>query len=154
MKQMFVICFILLGINDTILTGRIVRVADGDTVTLLTDQREQIRVRLDGIDAPERGQDYGYKATLFVREMCYNKPVIVHKKGVDRYGRVLGGVLYVDGMNVNEALVRNGLAWHYKHYSKDQTLDSLERQARKERLNIWSMEKPIAPWEYRRMKKR
>ncbi|MDL2303090.1 thermonuclease family protein [Dysgonomonas sp. OttesenSCG-928-D17] len=136
-----------------VLSSRVVRVADGDTVTLLTDQREQIRVRLDGIDAPERGQDYGQKATLFVREMCYNKPVIVHKKGVGRYGRVLG-VLYVNGVNVNEALVCQGLAWHYKHYSNDPTLDSLERQARKEKLNIWRMKNPIAPWEYRRMKKK
>jgi len=139
--------------SEQVFTGRVVRVADGDTVTLLTDQREQIRVRLDGIDAPERGQDYGMKATLFVRDLCHNKTVTVHKKGVDRYGRVLG-VLYVDGVNVNEALVRQGLAWHYKHYSKDPTLDSLERQARKEKLNIWSMRNPVAPWEFRKMKKR
>ncbi|MDH6307545.1 micrococcal nuclease [Dysgonomonas sp. PFB1-18] len=144
---------VCLFVSDKVIKGHVVRVSDGDTVTLLTDQREQIRVRLDGIDAPERGQDYGQKATLFVREICYNKPVIVHKKGVDRYGRVLG-VLYVDGVNINEALVRHGLAWHYKHYSKDPRLDSLERLARKEKLNIWNMEKPIAPWEFRMMKKK
>jgi len=131
----------------------VVRVVDGDTVNILTDQREQIRVRLDGIDAPERGQDYGTKATLFVHDLCLNKRVTVNKKGVDRYGRTLG-VLYVDGVNVNEALVRQGLAWHYKHYNNDLRLDSLERVARKEKLNIWSMADPVAPWNYRRMNKK
>ncbi|MFV0418714.1 MAG: thermonuclease family protein [Dysgonomonas sp.] len=153
MKQIFIVWLLLLGSYDTVLTGRVVRVADGDTVTILTDQREQIRVRLDGIDAPERGQDFGAKATLFVRDLCLNKTVTIHKKGTDRYGRVLG-VLYIDGVNINEVLVRNGLAWHYKHYSNDPILDSLEQLARKKKLNIWSIDSPIAPWEYRRNKQK
>lgn len=149
----FTLLFLGLLVSDNlVLIGKVVRVADGDTVTILTDQREQIRVRLDGIDAPERGQDFGTKATLFVRDLCLNKTVTIHKKETDRYGRVLG-VLYVGDVNVNEALIRQGLAWHYKHYSNDPILDSLERLARREKLNIWSMDSPIAPWIYRKSKK-
>jgi len=124
-------------------------VTDGDTLVLLTKDKQQIKIRLAGVDCPEKTQDYGNKATLFVRELCYNKEVKVIQTGTDRYGRTLG-ILYVDSINVNEVLVRNGLAWHYKRYSDSHRLDSLEQIARKEKLNIWSLSNPVPPWEYRK----
>jgi len=135
------------------IVGRVVKVTDGDTVTLLTKDNQQIRVRLEGIDAPERGQNFGNIATLCVRRLCEGKTVTVIKTGTDRYKRVLG-ILYVDNLNVNEYLVCQGLAWHYKQFNKSHRLDSLEKLARKERLNIWSLPNPIPPWEYRKMKKK
>lgn len=138
---------------DTFISGRIARVSDGDTIVLLTEDKEQVKIRFASIDCPEKTQDFGNKATLFVRELCYNKKVKVIKTGTDRYGRTLG-MLYVDSINVNEALVRNGLAWHYKRYSDSHRLDSLEQLARKKKLNIWSLPKPISPWEYRKMNRK
>lgn len=125
---------------------------DGDTVTLLTQDNQQIKIRLEGIDAPERKQDYGTKATLYVRRLCEGKAVTVIKTGTDRYKRTLG-ILYVDNLNVNEYLVRQGLAWHYKQFNTSHRLDSLEKLARKEKLNIWSLPNPVPPWEYRKNKK-
>jgi len=133
------------------IVGRVVKVTDGDTVTLLTKENQQIKIRLEGIDAPEKGQDFGNKATLYVRRLCEGKTVTVIKTGTDRYKRVLG-ILYVENLNVNEYLVCQGLAWHYKQFNKSHRLDSIEKLARKEKLNIWSLPNPIPPWEYRKRK--
>jgi len=144
--------FLLQEPHSDKITGRIAKVTDGDTVTLLTQDNQQIKIRLEGIDAPERTQGYGTKATLCVRRLCEGKTVTVIKTGTDRYKRILG-ILYVGNLNVNEYLVRQGLAWHYKQFNKSHRLDSLEQLARKEKLNIWSLPNPVPPWEYRKIKK-
>jgi len=153
-KKILIFSLLLISQNapETI-TGRIVKVSDGDTVTLLTKDNQQIKVRLEGIDAPEKRQDFGNMATLCVRQLCEGKTVTVIKTGTDRYNRVLG-ILYVDNLIINEYLVRQGLAWHYKQFNKSHRLDSLEKLARKEKLNIWSLPNPIPPWEYRKNKKK
>ena len=135
--------------EEGILKGKIVSVADGDTVILLTDNDERVKIRLLGIDAPERGQDYGTKARQYLNDLCYQKQVIVHYTEKDQYDRILG-VLYVGDMNVNEEMVRQGLAWYYSHFVTDHRLDSLEQLARKEKLNIWSMKNPVSPYEFRK----
>lgn len=105
-----------------------------------------------GIDAPERGQDFGTVARQQLNNLCYGKTVTIENKGEDQYGRVLG-IVYIDGMNVNEYMVRNGLAWYYRHFVNDPRLDSLEQLARKEKVNIWSMKNPISPYEFRKSKR-
>lgn len=134
------------------LFGEVVKVADGDTFTMSTKNGEQIKVRLYGIDAPEKGQDFGTKSRQFLNDLCYGKNVSIEKTGVDQYGRTLG-IVYVGDVNVNEKLVRNGLAWYYRQYAKDYCrLDSLEQLARKEKLNIWSLRNPVPPHEFRKKK--
>lgn len=135
------------------ITGEVVSVADGDTMTILTVLGERIKIRLEGIDAPERGQDYGTKARQFLNDLCYGKTLTIKNKGEDQYGRVLG-VVFVDGLNVNEELVRNGLAWYYDYFVNDPILDSLEQQARNKKLNIWSKKNPVSPYEFRKNKKK
>ncbi|GHV42080.1 hypothetical protein FACS1894179_10740 [Bacteroidia bacterium] len=134
------------------ISGKVVSVADGDTMTILTADKKQIKIRMLGIDAPERGQDFGTVARQQLNNLCYGKTVIVEKKDEDQYGRVLG-VVYVDGMNVNEYMVRNGLAWYYRHFVNDPRLDSLELLARKEKVNIWSMKNPMPPYEFRKSRR-
>jgi endonuclease YncB( thermonuclease family) len=134
------------------ISGKVVSVADGDTMTILTADKKQIKIRLLGIDAPERGQDFGTVARQQLNNLCYGKTVIVEKNDEDQYGRVLG-VVYVDGMNVNEYMVRNGLAWYYRHFVNDPRLDSLELLARKEKVNIWSMKNPVSPYEFRKSRR-
>ncbi|GAB6008977.1 thermonuclease family protein [Dysgonomonas reticulitermitis] len=156
MKKMLFILFLFVSCSMTTekgtISGKVVSVADGDTMTILTADKKQIKIRMLGIDAPERGQDFGTVARQQLNNLCYGKTVIVEKKDEDQYGRVLG-VVYVDGMNVNEYMVRNGLAWYYRHFVNDPRLDSLELLARKEKVNIWSMKNPMPPYEFRKSRR-
>lgn len=154
-KILFLICFILFSIsaNAHILKGKVIRISDGDTVVVLDESNIQHRIRLDGIDAPEKGQPFGKKATDFVKELIAGKIVTVHWQKKDRYGRILGYVL-IGEINVNKELLKNGLAWHYKFFNSDQELAKLERNARKLKLNIWSDKNPIEPYIWRNNKRK
>lgn len=138
--------------SETII-GEVISVADGDTFTMKTLTDERIKVRLFGIDAPERGQDFGNKSRQLLNELCYGKIVKVTVEDIDQYDRTLGTV-YVDEININEEMVRNGLAWYYNHFVEDHRLDSLEQVARSEELNIWSKKNPMSPYEFRQKKKK
>ncbi len=129
--------------------GTVVSVADGDTMTILTDSEERIKVRLYGIDAPEKGQDFSNKARPYLNDLCYGKTVKVEKKGIDQYDRTLG-IVYLDELNLNQEMVKEGLAWYYNHYVEDPVLEGLEKTARQQKLNIWSLKNPTPPYEYRK----
>lgn len=132
------------------LTGKVVKVSDGDTFTLLADKK-QIRIRLHGIDCPEKGQDYYQVAKQFLSDQIFGKTVTVKKLKNDRYRRVVG-IVTVSGIVVNEKLLEAGLAWHYKEYDNNEAWQKLEESARGKRLGIWSMKNPVPPWEYRKRK--
>ncbi|WP_101690765.1 thermonuclease family protein [Dysgonomonas massiliensis] len=138
-----------LPIQSKTLKGKIVRVSDGDTIVLLDSTNTQHRIRLDGIDCPEKGQPFGRKATDFLKELTTGKTIIVEWEKKDRYNRILG-VVYADNINVNKELLKNGLAWHYKHFNNDQELADLEQQAKDKKLNIWSEKNPIEPYRWRK----
>jgi len=141
---------LFLFLLPTDLAGRVVGIEDGDTITMLSDSR-QVRVRLFGIDCPERGQDFGRTARKRVSTLCYHTVVRVEIKGNDVFGRTLGIVYLADGRNLNQLLVDEGLAWWYRKYSpRDKKLKSLEEAARKAKRGLWSVEDPTPPWEYRR----
>ena len=135
----------------TTLTGKVVRVTDGDTIVILTENHEQIKVRLDGIDCPETKQDFGTRAKQATSDLCFNKEVRVEKTGVDRYGWTLGFV-YVGNVCLNKELLKQGMAWHYKYFNKDPELARPETEARKAKVGIWSKPNSVAPWEFRRKK--
>jgi endonuclease YncB( thermonuclease family) len=137
--------------ESTEITGKVVSIADGDTCTVLID-REQVKVRLDGIDAPEKKQPFGTKSREHLAALIHEKQVRVVVTGKDRYGRSLGTIW--DGKtNVNEAMVRSGLAWHYKKYSRDKRLAELEDAARKSKHGLWADKSPMPPWEWRAAEK-
>jgi micrococcal nuclease len=129
------------------LTGKVVGVSDGDTITVLVG-KQQLKVRLEGIDAPESGQSFGRKAKDALAALVAGKNVSVRKTGDDQYGRTLG-VVIVDGVDVNAKLVEDGWAWHFKKYSTDARLAKLEVEARKARRGLWADAMPLSPWEYR-----
>ena len=118
------------------LTGKVVSIADGDTLTLLVDQ-EQIRVRLEGIDAPERSQSFGTKAGEALGDLVYAKTVTVRSIGTDRYGRTLGRIFVRsdagETIDVNARLVEQGFAWWYREYSDDKMLIAADKAAREAR---------------------
>jgi micrococcal nuclease len=127
---------------------KVVGIMDGDTIELLED-RQTTRVRLYGIDAPEKNQDYGTRSRQVASDLAFGKNVQLIEKGKDRYGRVIGIIILPDGRSLNEEMVRQGYAWHYKEYAKDPVLAQLEVEARQNRRGLWEMPQPTAPWEFR-----
>jgi endonuclease YncB( thermonuclease family) len=128
--------------------GKVISVSDGDTLTIECDNK-QIKVRLDGIDAPETTQPYGDKATKFLSSLVLNKTVNLIEKSKDKYGRTLGVILLSNGKILNREIVKEGFAWHYKQYSNDTTLNKLEKEAKTSRKGLWIDVNPTPPWDFR-----
>lgn len=132
------------------LSGRVVRVADGDTISILDRSNTQHKVRLFGIDTPERGQPYGKAAKSALMQLIDEQPVDVVVVSTDSYGRKLGTV-YRGGININVAMVASGYAWWYQHYAPhEHALREAQQQARAQRLGLWADAHPVAPWDWRR----
>jgi len=133
-------------------SGRVVGVTDGDTIKVMHNGKAE-RIRLHGIDCPEKGQPFGATAKRFTSAMVFGKDVTIHFTDRDKYGRTVGDVILPDGTNVNRELVKAGLAWWYGKYSGDATLGQLEAQARAARRGLWLDPHPVPPWEWRKQKK-
>lgn len=133
--------------------GKVVRILDGDTYEVLTAGKTLIRVRMMGIDAPEKNQAFGQKSKQTLGLLCGGQLISVQPTGVDRYGRVLAYTYNQQGMNINAEMVRRGMAWHYVQYSRDPQLAEAERFAQKNRIGIWSDPYAMAPWEFRRSRR-
>jgi endonuclease YncB( thermonuclease family) len=127
----------------------VVSITDGDTLTILHAGRPQV-IRLHGIDAPEKGQAFGTRATQCAAALAFGQTVVVSVRGRDRYGRTVGDVTLPDGRNLNQGLVRAGCAWWFRRYSADSRLATLEVQARDDRRGLWADPNPMPPWDWRR----
>ena len=136
------------------IAGKVVRVADGDTITILVE-REQVRVRLANIDTPERKQPWGKKAKQALADLVAGAWVEVVVVDIDRYGRTVGLVL-VNGIEANRALVRSGDAWVYPRYNRDPALPKIEAEARAAGRGLWSLPaaERVPPWQWRRDRRR
>lgn len=138
-----------------VLVGKVVAVADGDTITVLDESKIQHKIRLAGIDAPERKQAFGQRAKEQLSDLVFGKTVQVETEKVDRYGRQIGKVL-IDGRDANLVMVTYGMAWHYKKYQTEQAssdrllYSSAEEEAREGRVGLWREPAPVAPWDWRR----
>ena len=132
------------------LTGKVVGVADGDTLTVLTPEKREVKVRLDQIDAPERGPAHGTRSRQSLNRMVRDRQVQVEVSGRDRYGRTVGTVR-TGGTNVNAAMVQQGDAWAYRDYLRDPNLLRLEQNARSAKRGLWAQPagQITSPWEYR-----
>ena len=150
MKYLLSILFLTVFTTTSVMTGRVVKVIDGDTITVLTAGKQE-KIRLLDIDAPEKKQAYGEKSRLFLADMVAGKTVRVEYKNRDRYGRILG-VVFVGGKNVNEEMLKAGLAWNYQ-YSRNKRYAELEAEAKRKRLNIFSEKNPVNPYYFRNGKK-
>lgn len=135
---------------------KVIGVKDGDTIVLLMDTTEQV-VRFSHVDCPEKKQPFGTKAKQFVSDKCFGTYVTLivdEKNKYDRYKRLIAEVVLENGENLNKELVKNGLAWHFKKYSESEEYAELENQARANQIGIWSEPSPIAPWDWRKPKKK
>jgi endonuclease YncB( thermonuclease family) len=147
--------FIPLTVHAADITGLIVGVHDGDTVTLLDAQHQQHKIRLAGIDAPELHQAFGQKSKSNLSAMVFNREVSAECGKTDKYKRQVCKII-VDGVDANLAQVEAGMAWHYKQYAKEQSpkdredYEVAENFAKMRRLGLWSDKNPVPPWEWRR----
>jgi micrococcal nuclease len=133
---------------DTV-SAKVVGVKDGDTYVILKD-KTPITIRLAHIDCPEKKQAYGQAAKKFGSDFCFGKQVIVISDGKkDRNGRIIGEIFF-NQRCLNKDLVKNGLAWHFKKYSKSLEYAQLEITARKNKMGLWKDINPIAPWDWRK----
>lgn len=151
MRKLALITLLLIGC-EPVDTYKVVAITDGDTIRILKDNKE-IKIRLAGIDCPERKQDFYTQAKKFTADKAFGKEVkinIIQKS--DRYGRVVAEVILPDGTILNEELVRVGLAWHYKQFSKSKKLEELEREARENKRGLWIDSDAIPPWKFRKKK--
>ena len=153
-KRLFVTLILALAIpisawaEQAAWQGKVVGVSDGDTITVMHHGKGE-RIRLYGIDCPEKKQAFCKRAKQFTSNMVFGKIVEVRPVTTDRYGRTIGWV-YVNGNCLNEDLLKAGLAWHYKRYSSEKHLAEFEVEARRTRAGLWIDPNPISPWSFRR----
>lgn len=141
------------------LKGRVVRIADGDTVTVLDANNAQHRIRLQGIDAPESHQDFGAKSKKNLSMMIFDKDVTVVYDKTDQYGRLVGKIWW-EGTDINLEQIRAGMAWHYKDYEREQSTEDrevyalAENEAGTARRGLWAASNPVEPSEFRKSERR
>ena len=132
--------------------GKVVGVSDGDTITVLHDGKGE-KIRVYGIDCPEKGQDFGQKAKQFTSDKVFGKVVEIEPVTMDRHGRTVALVFFGGGQNLSEELVDEGCAWVFRKYCSKPRCSlwlELEERARKNKVGLWSLPNPIPPWDYRK----
>ena len=148
---------VALSVNSETITGHVVSVADGDTITVLDGDKVQHKIRLAGIDAPERKQAFGNRSKESLSELAYDKTVTIETDKRDKYGRQVGKVL-VNGQDVNLVQVERGMAWFYRQYQREQSpndrrlYESAEDAAKADKRGLWHDAGPVPPWEFRHTK--
>lgn len=140
-----------------VLTGRVVGVYDGDTITVLDDTNTQHKIRLAGIDAPERKQAFGNSSKKMLSNLVFGKTVNVNWNKRDRYGRPVGKIM-IEGVDVNLEQIKDGLAWFFRKYQNELSPEDrliylhAEEYAKENRLGLWVYPDPVPPWEFRKRK--
>ncbi|MEW6563597.1 MAG: thermonuclease family protein [Pseudomonadota bacterium] len=130
----------------------IIGISDGDTLTAMCNQNEQIKIRLAEIDAPEKIQPFGQRSKQSLAEMCFKKPAEIQVQATDRYHRSVARVT-CNGVDANAEQIRRGMAWVYDKYNKDRSFYELQNTARNEQRGLWADQSPIPPWEWRHSRK-
>jgi endonuclease YncB( thermonuclease family) len=140
------------------IVGRVVSVADGDTITVLDSTNTQYKIRLSGIDAPEKKQAFGNVSKKSLSDLIYDKEVHIEWHKQDRYGRIVGKVS-INGLDANLEQIKRGLSWFYKKYQNELLLDDrlaylhAQESAEAKKIGLWVDKEPIAPWDFRKQRK-
>ena len=137
-------------LSAQILKGKAVKITDGDTFTLLVDGHEQVRIRIDGIDAPEKGQAFGNRAKEYLSGMIWGEELTVRVMKTDKYGRSIGKVSTPSVVDVGLEMIKAGYAWQYRDYNKDESYSEAERLARANKNGLWIYKNPVRPQDFRK----
>jgi len=129
---------------------KVVRIADGDSFTGLTEDKMEISCRIYGIDAPENQQPFSNRSKQTLIGLISNKQVRIKIRDIDQYRRAVVQVYTEDEKDISAEMLRAGMAWHYKQYSKEKEYAELEKEARQQKIGLWADKNPIEPWEWRR----
>ena len=154
MKKFIYLCLLLPAFAQADIHGKVVGILDGDTITVLDRDQVQQRVRLSGIDAPEKRQPFGQRSKEGLSDCAFDKQAVIEGNKIDRYQRLIGKVV-VSGQDCNLNQVKLGLAWHYKKYQKEQPVQDRQAYATEEdtarlgKLGLWSNTNPTPPWDFR-----
>lgn len=157
-KYLIVCVFLINTAYAEVLSGRVVGVADGDTITVLDSTNTQHKIRLGGIDAPEKKQAFGNVSKKSLSDMVFNQQVDVEWHKEDHYGRKVGKVL-VNDEDINLEQIKRGLAWFYKKYKSELvqedriTYEQAQQEAEANQVGLWVDANPIPPWDFRKLKK-
>jgi len=146
------LCNTCLATQDTkTYQAKVVKITDGDTIKVLKSGNEQVKIRLAGIDCPEKKQPWGTKAKHAISDLVAGKTVMIEVIDIDRYQRIIGRV-FLNDINVNRALVQGGHCWAYTRYVKDKVLFTLQREAQASKKGLWVLPEVerMPPWEWRR----
>ena len=139
--------------NQLVLKVKVIGIKDGDTVEVLYYQLPMV-VRLEHIDAPEKKQAFGTVSKQKLSDLAFGKTVTIVSKGkkgsYDSRGRMIAELYLENKVCLNKEMLKSGLAWHYKKYSKSEAYAQLENAARKNRAGLWADKNPVAPWNFRR----
>jgi micrococcal nuclease len=135
--------------TEQVLTGKVKKVIDGDSLIVLDSEAKEHEIQLEGIDAPEAKQDYGKEASKELEKLVAGKDVNIKWKSKDNFGRILGKV-HVGEDYINLEMLKVGAAWHFKRYNKEEDLAKAEEKAKEDRLGLWKGTSPEAPWDFRR----
>ncbi len=139
--------------GEPLITGKVVKIVDGDTYDILLPNNTTLRIRMEGIDAPERGMPFYKVSKDYLGKLCFSQTVRIEKSSIDRYGRTLAKTYDSNGDELGLLMIRAGYAWHFKKYSSDSQLANAEIEARTSKAGLWIDDLPVAPW-YWRTKKR
>lgn len=155
MKQFLYILFIftIFCVLGKEIVGKVVKVADGDTITIIDNENQKHKIRLDKIDAPELKQSFGIKSKNYLESLIYKKQIKVLYSSIDRYKRILG-IVYLGDKEINLIMLKNGYAWHYNYYDKTPSYIQAEKQARDKKIGLWSESNPINPCTFRKNHKK
>ena len=144
--------FLGLTVYSNELTGKVVHISAGDTITVLDQTRTSYKIRLYGIDAPESKQPFGNVSKKHLGGLLGGGTVRVEWKSKNKYGRIVGTV-FVGDLNVNLKMLYDGMAWYFKKYDHSKAFEDAEATAKKQRLGLWKNKTPVPPWEYRKTKR-
>lgn len=132
--------------------GEVVKVVDGDTYDLQTSNRT-IRVKMEGIDAPEKGMRFYKESKKYLHDLCFGRKVLFVPNGISKFNKQIGFTYLIGGLELSHEMVRSGYAWHFKKYNSDNNIYKLELQARISKRGIWSDSNPVSPRIVRRLRK-
>lgn len=153
MKRLMLMSLLFPAILFSQTSGKVIKVSDGDTITVLLKGNTQKKLRLAEVDCPESGQAFGKNAKQFTSSQVFGKTVKFKETSTDRYGRSIAKIYYDNDKYLSKEVIRAGMGWWYFSYSKDDSLGKLQEKAQQNKIGLWQDVHAVAPWDYRKMKR-